>query len=141
MGTKQMSNKSRRPAGSKVFGGRKAPKIDQKAIEKVHKNPAGTDFDFENEFDDDVSSSPKPDLKSIRPSFRETSKKAPIYMKETEQIPPVPDFEDDFEDKVPYRPKGFKQQLQQQQSVEEETVPKLSMKSLKKQLTKRAEED
>merc|ERR550532_321946 len=33
--------------------GRPGPKYDQKAFEKVHKNLAGTDFDFEGEFDDD----------------------------------------------------------------------------------------
>ena len=144
--TKQVNNKSQKSRPGRVFGNRKGLKIDQKAIEKVHKNLAGTDFDFEDEFDDDVEASPKPDIKSLK-GFREQTKKAPIYMKETEQIPPVPDMdepEDPFDIiekptikvRNPGRNKFKKLPEQNMDPVVE--VPKISVKKL---LKNRAEED
>merc|ERR1719507_2136088 len=93
-----------RPGRGGVFGRRSGPKYDQKAFEKVHKNLAGTDFDFEGEFDDDFGASPGPkEMPTSLKGFREQTKKAPIYMQEgkrddnfdfedepnNDQIPPV----------------------------------------------------
>merc|ERR1719350_1020812 len=93
-----------RPGRGGVFGRRSGPKYDQKAFEKVHKNLAGTDFDFEGEFDDDFGASPGPkEVPTSLKGFREQTKKAPIYMQEgkkddnfdfedepnNDQIPPV----------------------------------------------------
>ena len=65
-----------RPGRGGVFGRRSGPKYDQKAFEKVHKNLAGTDFDFEGEFDDDFGASPGPkevptSLKGIKGAHQE----------------------------------------------------------------------
>ena len=104
--------------------GRKGLKIDQKAIEKVHKNLAGTDFDFENEFDDDFGASPKQEMKSLK-GFREQTKKAPIYMKDNEadqdQIPPVL-FEEEFalEEKVTGKLTSIKSKGRPKRVVESE---------------------
>ena len=150
---KQNNNKHPRNRAGKLFGGRKGLKIDQKAIEKVHKNLAGTDFDFEEEFDDDFDSSPKSDIKSLK-GFREQTKKAPIYMKETEQIPPVPDFDEDLtsEDRTNNRFPSTKSKGRSKKVTDESVdtsdshrdepkeVPKVKI-SLKKQLKNRAEED
>ena len=149
-------NKAQRGRPGRVFGGRKGLKIDQKAIEKVHKNLAGTDFDFENEFDDDFGASPKQELKSLK-GFREQTKKAPIYMKESEadqdQIPPVPFEEEEFamEEKVPEKLTSFKSKGRPRKAVESDpsdTVdagdskefPKFKI-SLKNKLPKKSEDE
>ena len=149
--TKQVPAKNQKKPTGRVFGNRKNLKIDQKALGKVEKNLKGTDFDFGDEFDDDFGASPKPDIKSLK-GFRDQSKKAPIYMKETEQIPPVPDFDEDFEDKVPYRPaprgrgrrpleaEKVSNEIPEPEEEEPKKVPKVKI-SLKKQLKNRAEED
>ena len=61
--------------GRGVFGGRRqGPKYDQKAFERVHKNLVGTDFDFEDEFDDDGGFTPKEDLPGSLRDFRQQTK-------------------------------------------------------------------
>merc|ERR1719458_1736039 len=106
-----------RPGRGGVFGRRSGPKYDQKAFEKVHKNLAGTDFDFEGEFDDDFGASPGPkEMPTSLKGFREQTKKAPIYMQEgkrddnfdfddepnNDQIPPVlSDGEEQVTEAVP----------------------------------------
>ncbi len=49
-------------AGARGRGRAKVRPIDTKALEKVHKTVAGTDYDFENEFEDDFSERKEPDL-------------------------------------------------------------------------------
>ena len=149
-------SKAQRGRPGRVFGGRKGLKIDQKAIEKVHKNLVGTDFDFENEFDDDFGASPKQEMKSLK-GFREQTKKAPIYMKESEtghdQVPPVPYEEEEFalEEKAPEKFISTKNKGRPKKVVESEpsdTVdvgdskefPKFKI-SLKNKLQKKAEDD
>ena len=140
-------NKAQRGRPGRVFGGRKGLKIDQKAIEKVHKNLAGTDFDFGNEFDDDFGASPKQELKSLK-GFREQTKKAPIYMKESgeDQIPPVQFEDDDFgpEEKVlpgKFKSKGRARKAPEPEPAEpEQELPKFKI-SLKNKLGRKAEDD
>ena len=88
--------------GGKLFGRKSTLKYDPKAIEKVHKNLAGTDFDFEDEFDDEPSMSMKEDVPGSLKDFRQLAK-----VKKTEssdfdeelssvaQMPPVPTQDDD----------------------------------------------
>ena len=118
--------KNQKKGAGRVFGGRKNLKIDKKGIEKVHKNLAGTDFDFEDEFDDDFGSSPKPDIKSLK-GLREQIRKGSVNAVENDQVPPVPDIEED-EPKI------------EAASSPVEKLPKMKI-SLKKQLKNRAEED
>ena len=91
-----------RPGRGGVFGRRSGPKYDQKAFEKVHKNLAGTDFDFEGEFDDDFGASPGPkEMPTSLKGFREQTKKAPIYMQEGKRDDNF-DFEDEpSNDQIP----------------------------------------
>ena len=137
-------NKAQRGRPGRVFGGRKGLKIDQKAIEKVHKNLAGTDFDFENEFDDDFGASPKQELKSLK-GFREQTKKAPIYMKESgeDQIPPVQFDDDDFgpeEKLVPGKFKSKGRARKESDSDPAKELPRFKI-SLKNKLGRRAEDE
>ena len=143
-------SKAQRGRPGRVFGGRKGLKIDQKAIEKVHKNLAGTDFDFENEFDDDFGVSPKQEMKSLK-GFREQTKKAPIYMKESgeDQIPPVQFDDDDFgpEEKVvpgKFKSKGRARKVTDSEAAAEsdpvKELPKFKI-SLKNKLGRKAEDE
>lgn len=95
-----------RGAGAgRLFGRKSGPKYDQKAFELVHKKLAGTDFDFEGEFDDDFAETPKEDgLSSLR-DFRVASKNkrnesfgsesGDVDLSSSSQIPPLQfDFDD-----------------------------------------------
>ena len=120
--------KNQKKGAGRVFGGRKNLKIDQKGIEKVHKNLAGTDFDFEDEFDDDFGSSPKPEIKSLK-GLREQIRKGSVNAVENDQVPPVPDTEEEGDKLLADEPK-----------IEAPPLPKMKI-SIKKQLKNRAEED
>ena len=70
-----------------MFRTKGGPMYDEKAVAKVHKNLMGTDFDFEDEFDDDFGLSPRDkEVPGSLRDFREqtkteqTSKKVPLYM-------------------------------------------------------------
>ena len=76
--------KNQKKGPGRVFGGRKNLKIDQKGIEKVHKNLAGTDFDFENEFD--IPKKEKKILLTIDDAFQSFYDNAWPYLKKN-QIP------------------------------------------------------
>ena len=69
-----IKGKAKGKGGSRMFGRKSGPKYDQKAFEKVHKNLAGTDFDFEDEFDDDVGFIPKEDVPGSLKDFRQQTK-------------------------------------------------------------------
>ena len=60
--------------GGKLFSRKNALKYDPKAIEKVHKNLAGTDFDFGDEFDDAPSFSQKEEGPGSLRDFRQLAK-------------------------------------------------------------------
>ena len=129
-----------RPGRGGVFGRRGGPKYDPKAFEKVHKNLAGTDFDFEGEFDDDFGASPSTtEMPTSLKGFREQTKKAPIYMQEgkkddnfdfddetkNEQIPPVLSDGEGPEEtpKVEVKPVGRARQRRAKRDTEENSEP------------------
>lgn len=66
--------KAKGRGGARMFSRNKGPKYDQKAFEKVHKNLVGTDFDFEDEFDDDSGFTPKEEVPGSLRDFREQTK-------------------------------------------------------------------
>ena len=59
--------------------------IDTKNLAKVHRTVAGTDYDFEDEFDDEFGvekkAQPEVSLKDLREQSKKTEKVLPIYMK------------------------------------------------------------
>ena len=60
--------------------------IDTKNLEKVHRTVAGTDYDFEDEFDDEFGGSqskePEVSLKDLREQSKRTQN-VPIYISAT----------------------------------------------------------
>lgn len=91
-------------AKARPFKNRGRPKtkplnIDAKNLEKVHRQVAGTDYDFEDEFDDEFGEAKEPEvsLKDLREQSKRQGGNVPIYMKGKEE---KKDDEDDIFDNM-----------------------------------------
>ena len=101
------SNKKANLIKARPFKNRGRPKtkpvnIDTKNLEKVHRTVAGTDYDFEDEFDDEFGGSqskePEVSLKDLREQSKKTQN-VPIYMKGANKASKSDEF-DDFDSLV-----------------------------------------
>ena len=102
------SNKKANLIKARPFKNRGRPKtkpvnIDTKNLEKVHRTVAGTDYDFEDEFDDEFGGSqskePEVSLKDLREQSKRTQN-VPIYMKGSKSSSEVRADDDDVFDSI-----------------------------------------